>query len=87
MGLSFPSQYLNLRNFRLWGLLTWKECPNSHGTFTDVGGGLSVIVSNLCLKRIGPGVGEIWGEVSLPQYILRKFVCLGCVEEEGAMLR
>ena len=50
---------------------------------SEVRGGVSVDDYRLGLKRIGPGVGEIWHEVFPPQYILRKFVCFGCVEEEG----
>ena len=68
------------------GLLTWKECPNGHGTYTDVGGGVSIVIYNLRLKRISPGVVEIWGEWSSPTVYLRKLVCLGFVEGEGAGL-
>ena len=59
----FPPQYY-LRNFGCWGLLSGSECPNGHETHTDVIRCLSIDVHNLCLKRFGPGVVEIWGEVS-----------------------
>ena len=68
------------------GLLSGKEGPNGHEDFIDVIGCLSVDVPALGLRGIGPGVGEIWDEVSPPQYILRKFECLGFVEEEGVGL-
>ena len=50
----------------VWGLLRGKECPNGHEDFIDVRGDLYVDVSTLGSNRIGPGVGEIWGEVPSP---------------------
>ena len=41
-----------------------KECPNGREDFIDVRIDPSVDASTLGLRRIGPGVVEIWGEVS-----------------------
>ena len=57
--------------------MSWKECANGHGTYTDVRRGLSVIVFKRCLKRIDPGVVEIWGEVFTPQYYWENVLMLG----------
>ena len=61
-------------------MLSGKERPNGHEYFIDVRSDLYVDVSTLSLRRIGPGVVEIWGELCPPQYNLRNFVCLGFVE-------
>ena len=48
----------------VWGLWSGKECPNGREDFIDVRIDPSVDASTLGLRRIGPGVVEIWGEVS-----------------------
>ena len=62
------------------GLLSGKECPNGHEDFIYVRIDTSGDIWTLCLRRIGPGVVEIQGELSPPQYNLRNLGCLGFVE-------
>jgi hypothetical protein len=63
--------------------LQWKEGWYGHETFIDVRDNPYLEISDLGLKRIDPGVVEICGEMSPPQYNLRNFGCLWCVEWEG----
>ena len=68
------------------GLLSGNECSNGHEDFIYVRIDPSVDVSTLDLRRIGPGVVEIQGELSPLQYNLRNLKDLGLVEEEGVGL-
>ena len=51
-------------NWYVWALLKRKERGYGHETLIDVIRALYVEVATLGLKRIGPGVVEIRGEVS-----------------------
>ena len=59
--------------------MSGKECSNGREDFIDVRIDPYVDVSSLDLRTVGPGVVEIWVEISPSQYNLRKFECLGFV--------
>ena len=63
MGRGVPPQSTFCGNLNVWALLKWKEQCYGHETFIDVREDLSVNTSALGLKRIGPGVVEIYGEL------------------------
>ena len=67
----------------VWGLWSGKECPTGREDFIDVRIDPSVDVSTLGLRRIGPVVVEIGGEVFPPQYNLRNVGCWRVIEWQG----
>ena len=66
-GVKCPSHSIFCGNLYVWALLEREEPCYGHESFIYVRKKLYVDVSALCLKRIGPGVVEIWGEVSPPR--------------------